>query len=54
MVLGSHNEILEKSARNIPEVRVTLAGNLSVHALLTAETVLMTQDAVEHISEVLT
>ena len=53
LVLGTHNENVEKSARNIPEVQVTLVSNLSVHALLTAETVLMTRDAVEHISEVL-
>jgi ribosomal protein L4 len=51
VVLGSHNEILEKSARNIPEVLVTLASNLSVRDLLTAETVLMTQDALEHVAE---
>jgi large subunit ribosomal protein L4 len=49
LVLGSHNEMLEKSARNIPEVRVVLAGNLSVRDLLAAETVLMTRDAVEHV-----
>jgi large subunit ribosomal protein L4 len=53
LVLGSHNEVLEKSARNIPEVRVTLAGNLSVRDLLTAETVFMTAEAVEHVSEAL-
>jgi large subunit ribosomal protein L4 len=53
VVLGSHNEMLEKSARNIPEVKVTLAGNLSVRELLTAETVLITPDAIEHITEVL-
>jgi large subunit ribosomal protein L4 len=49
LVLGSHNEMLEKSARNIPEVRVVLASNLSVRDLLVAETVLITQDALEHI-----
>jgi large subunit ribosomal protein L4 len=51
VVLGSHNEVLERSARNIPEVRITLAGNLSVRDLLVAETVLMTPDALEHITE---
>jgi large subunit ribosomal protein L4 len=49
LVLGSHHELLEKSARNIPEVRVTLAGNLSVRDLLAAETVFMTRDAIEHV-----
>lgn len=51
LVLGSHNELLEKSARNIPEVRVTQAGNLSVRDLLAAETVFMTRDAIEHVEE---
>ncbi len=51
VVLGSHNEILERSARNLPEVRVILAANLSVRDLLTAETVLMTRDAIEHVEE---
>ena len=51
MVLGSHNEILERSARNLPEVKVILAANLSVRDLLTADTVLMTRDAVDHVEE---
>ncbi len=51
VVLGSHNEMLEKSARNIAEVRVTLAGNLSVRDLLIADTVIVTRDAIEHIEE---
>ncbi|HVC05599.1 MAG TPA: 50S ribosomal protein L4 [Candidatus Acidoferrales bacterium] len=51
VVLGSHNEMLEKSARNITEVQVTLAGNLSVRDLLIAETVIVTRDAIEHIEE---
>ncbi len=51
VVLGSHNEILERSARNLPEVRVVLASNLSVRDLLVSETVVMTKDAVEHCQE---
>jgi large subunit ribosomal protein L4 len=51
LVLGTHNEVLERSARNIPEVQVTLAGNVSVRDLLIADTVLITRDAVEHIVE---
>lgn len=51
LVLGSHHETLERSARNLPEVRTVLAGNLSVRDLLTAETVVMTKDAVEHVAE---
>lgn len=51
LVLGSHHEVLEKSARNLPEVRVVFAGNISVRDLLAADTVLMTKDAVEHVVE---
>jgi large subunit ribosomal protein L4 len=51
VVLGSHHEALEKSARNLPEVCIVLAANLSVRDLITAETVLMTKDAVEHVEE---
>jgi large subunit ribosomal protein L4 len=51
LVLGSHHDALEMSARNLPEVRVILAGNISVRDLLTADTVVMTKDAVEHIAE---
>ena len=51
LVLGSHHEPLEKSARNLPDVRLVLAGNLSVRDLLTADTVVMAKDAVEHVVE---
>jgi large subunit ribosomal protein L4 len=51
VVLGSHHDALELSARNLPEVRCILAGNISVRDLLTADTVVMTRDAVEHIAE---
>jgi large subunit ribosomal protein L4 len=53
LVLGSHNEMLERSARNVPYVQVIMAGNLNVRDLLVAETVLITRDAVEHATEVL-
>jgi large subunit ribosomal protein L4 len=53
LVLGSHNEVLERSARNIPYVQVILATNLNVRDLLTAETVLITRDAVDHVTEAL-
>jgi large subunit ribosomal protein L4 len=53
LVLGSHNEVLERSARNIPHVQVILASNLNVRDLLVAETVLITRDAVDHVTEVL-
>ena len=53
LVLGSHNEVLERSARNLPEVRVILAGNLNVRDLLAGDTVVATRDAIDHITEVL-
>lgn len=53
IVLGSHDEMLEKSCRNIPHVRVVLASNLSVRDSLTATTLVMTRDALTHLSEVL-
>jgi ribosomal protein L4 len=53
LVLGSHNEVLERSARNLREVRVLLAANLNIRDLLTGDTVLLTRDAVEHLTEVL-
>ena len=53
LVLGSHNEVLERSARNIAEVQVLLASNLNVRDLLIADTVLMTRDALDHVTEVL-
>lgn len=52
-VLGSHNETLEKSARNIPHVKVVLASNLSVRDLLVAGAVILGKDAVDHVVEVL-
>ena len=53
LVLGSHNEVLERSARNLREVRVLLAANLNIRDLLTGDTVLLTRDAIEHLTEVL-
>ncbi len=53
LVLGSHNEVLERSARNLAEVRVLLAANLNVRDLLTGDTVVLTRDAIEHLTEVL-
>jgi len=53
LVLGSHNEVLERSARNIPEMQVLLVSNLNVRDLLMADTVLITRDALDHVAEVL-
>jgi large subunit ribosomal protein L4 len=53
LVLGSHNDVLERSARNLQEVRVLLAANVNIRDLLTGDTVMLTRDAVEHLTEVL-
>lgn len=53
VVLGGRNQALERSARNLPEVKVIIAGNLSVRDLLIADTVLITREALAHIEEVL-
>jgi len=53
LVLGSHDETLERSARNLSEVRILLASNVNVRDLLVSDTVLMTRDAVDHLTEVL-
>lgn len=52
LVIGQHHENLEKSSRNIAYLRTVMASNLSVRDLLTADCVLMTRDALEHVSEV--
>ena len=52
LVLGEHHDLLERSARNLPEVRTVMAANLSVRDLLTADTVVMTRDAVSRVEEV--
>jgi len=49
VILGSHHDVLEKSARNIPGVTVILAGNLSVRDLMVADTILITRDGLNHI-----
>lgn len=53
LVLGSHHDALEHSARNLPEVNVILASNASVRDLLMADTVICTRDAIEHFEEAL-
>lgn len=52
LVLSSHHDVLERSARNLPEVRVVLASNLSVRDLIGADVVLLTREAVQHVEEV--
>jgi large subunit ribosomal protein L4 len=50
-VLSEHSENVELSARNIPQLKLVLASNISVRDLLTAETVVFTQAALDAIGE---
>ncbi|HYU58834.1 MAG TPA: 50S ribosomal protein L4 [Actinomycetota bacterium] len=45
LVLAGPDQVVEKSFRNLPEVRVTYAGGLSTYEVLAADTLLFTADA---------
>ncbi|MHB1525119.1 MAG: 50S ribosomal protein L4 [Candidatus Dormibacteria bacterium] len=51
LVLAEHSENLELSARNIPQVKVVLASNLSVRDVLIADTMIFTEAALERVRE---
>jgi large subunit ribosomal protein L4 len=53
LVVGSDNNNALLAARNIPSVKVIPATQVNVLDLLDARKVIMTQDAVNHIEEVL-
>ena len=52
LVLAGRDEIVERSARNLPEVRVILADSLNVVDLLGADTIILTRDALDRVQEV--
>ena len=52
LVLAGRDEIVERSARNLPEVRVILADSLNVVDLLGADTIVLTRDALDRVQEV--
>jgi large subunit ribosomal protein L4 len=52
LVLPARDETIERSARNLREVRVILADSLNVVDLLEADTVVFTRDALERAQEV--
>ena len=52
LVLPSRDEHVERSARNLREVRVILADSLNVVDLLEADTVVFTRDALDRAQEV--
>jgi large subunit ribosomal protein L4 len=52
VVLAARDEVVERSCRNLREVRVILADSLNVIDLLEADTVVFTRDALERAQEV--
>lgn len=52
VILHEHDENFEKSARNLPKVRVILFHNLNVKDLLGADKIVATQKALDQIAEV--
>jgi len=53
LVLPSRDEVVEKSVRNLPEVRVLTVQGLNVYDILKAETLILTPEGVHTMQEVL-
>jgi len=53
VVLPEHDEIIEKSARNIPNVKVLRSEGLNVYDLLNFQSVVLSRDCVGRIEEAL-
>ena len=52
LVINEPNQNVELSARNIPSVKTTLSGTLNVYDILNTRRIVITEDAVNTISEV--
>jgi large subunit ribosomal protein L4 len=52
VVLAARDHVVERSCRNLREVRVLLADSLNVVDLLNADTIVFTRDALERAQEV--
>ena len=52
VILAARDHVVERSCRNIPEVRVLLADSLNVVDLLAADTIVFTRDALARAEEV--
>ncbi len=50
LVPAEKNEVLWRSARNLPQVKILLSGYLNLRDLLGYDLVIMSKDAVEHIN----
>ena len=53
VVLSARDEVLEKSARNLPTVRVLTVRGLNVYDVLRADTLVLTPEGVQTVQEVL-
>lgn len=53
VVLPGRDEVVEKSARNLPEVRVLTVRGLNVYDILRADTLIMTPEGVHTLREVM-
>jgi len=53
LVLPGRDEVLEKSVRNLPEVRLLTVRGLNVYDILRADTLIMTPEGVHTLREVL-
>ena len=52
IVLSEKDEIVERAARNIPNVKTTLVGTLNVYEILKYDTLILTKDSAAKIEEV--
>lgn len=52
VILAARDHVVERSCRNLPEVRVLLADSLNVVDLLAADTIVFTRDALARAQEV--
>jgi large subunit ribosomal protein L4 len=52
VILPARDHVVERSCRNLPEVRVLLADSLNVVDLLAADTIIFTRDALARAQEV--
>jgi large subunit ribosomal protein L4 len=52
VILAQRDDVVERSCRNLPEVRVLLADSLNVVDLLAADTIVFTSDALSRAQEV--
>ena len=53
LVLPGRDEVLEKSVRNLPDVRVLTVQGLNVYDILKADTLILTPEGVHTLREVL-